>query len=166
MERTHVQKNLLAFLLTTFLALLIFALPAYATPSSRCTPTDCNLKGSFDFGPVGPNPCTGVEGIGDLFIVGSLTTHASADLSHFTFTVTGSFTFTEVDGTVYTGHFTAWDGGNFNPATRHAEASGTFAAHATGTDGVRVQFNGNNHMTILPDGTVTASHSNMNLRCS
>ncbi len=153
-----------ATLSITFLALMFLALPAHA--ASACTRTVCNLQGAtLDFGPLGPNPCNGVAGVGDLLLTGNLQSHVSADGTHGTFTFTGSGTITEADGVTGSIQATLWDGGSVNSNNQQAVFKATFDATIRGSDGSLVGLHSVGQMTTTAGGTVTASFNFNTLIC-
>src|SRR6476469_9362820 len=81
-----------------------------------------------------PNPCTGDPGTVTLTYNGVahatfLTSGVGAGTGWATFTSTGNFVFTPDDPTKpsFTGHFTTWDGENFN--LKNFAATSTFVLH-------------------------------------
>jgi hypothetical protein len=148
-----------AVALSTLFVLAILAVPVSA--SSNCTPQNCNVHdGTFDLGPLGTNPCTGVAFASDLIVTGNLHYSSSSDSSHFTATVEGSFTISQSNGVTYTGHTVAWFDGNIAP-DGHAEFSNNNNFHGVGTDGSTLDIHANTHMTILADGTITSNVSDV-----
>ena len=77
--------------------------------------------------------------------------------SWFTGTMTGTFRATTLaaPSVTYTGHFTQWFGDE-NNRQNEVEHS-TFNVHGTGSDGSRVDFHENDHVTVNANGTVTVS---------
>jgi len=144
------------------LSLLSLALPvAHATSSSNCTPTNCNIhNGAFDLGNLGTNPCTGIDFSTDLVVTGNLHYSSSPDGSHFTATVEGTFTISQMNGVTFTGHTVAWFGGNI-ASNGNAEFSGINNFNGIGTDGSTFRVHANTHMTIQPDGTITSNVANV-----
>ena len=71
---------------------------------------------------------------------------------HFTFTQTGTFAATPVDGIgeTFTGRFTVWAGGNTNPNVSNFTV--TFSARGTGSDGTTFRTNDNTHITTEGPG--------------
>jgi hypothetical protein len=104
-----------------------------------------------------PNPCTGDFGtvtatVNGVAHVTFLTSGVGAGTGWATFTNTGDFVFTPVDPTkpTFTGHFTAWDGQNFN--LHNFAATSTFIVHGTGSDGSRLTFHDVAHFSVSASG--------------
>lgn len=77
-------------------------------------------------------------------------------ISSATYTETGKFHVVEADGTVFTGHFTAWFGGSNLTGDRKAVVfTGTFSLHGTSDDGRRVAANFVSHVTMVDGEPVT-----------
>jgi hypothetical protein len=149
------MKRLLA-LVATVAAFTILALPASASGAGAMSFTQTVQNGTASF-PVA-NPCTGVLGTVDItfnavFHITVLTSGVGAGTGWATFTQTGDFVLTQIDGVTITGHFTGWDGENLN-LTNFA-ATGIFVIHGTGSDGTTVDFHDVFHITVV--GTNTSS---------
>jgi len=148
-----------AIALSTLFVLMILAVPVSA--SSNCTTQNCNVHGgTFDLGPLGTNPCTGVPFTSDLIVTGNLHYSSSTDSNHFTANVEGNFTLSQANGITYTGHTTARFDGNI-ASDGHAEFSNNNNFHGVGTDGSTLDIHANVHMTILADGTITSNVSDV-----
>ena len=110
------------------------------------------------------NPSSGASGTVTLTYNGvfHVTMNTSTGTGHITATETGDFVFVPVDSTQpsYTGHFTTWDGVNFNFQNFHT--ADTFNLRGIGSDGSVLLFHMNDNLTISASG-VTNSFSNM--RC-
>jgi hypothetical protein len=79
-----------------------------------------------------------------------------------TLTETGAFSFVPFDSSQpsYTGHFTVWDGDNWN--NRNTTMTVTFSVHGTGSDGSRLAFHETEHISTSASG---ATLSFDKLRC-
>ena len=104
-----------------------------------------------------PNPCTGDLGTVTLTYNGVahatfLTSGVGAGTGWETFTSTGDFVFTPLDPTkpTFTGHFTTWDGENFN--LKNFAGTSTFILHGTGSDGSRLTFHDVAHFSVSASG--------------
>ena len=100
-------------------------------------------------------PCTGVPGTLTLTFNGVshfnfLTSGVGAGTGWGTFTATGTLVFAQVDGVIFTGHFTAWDGQNFN--LQNFAATSILVVHATGSDGSSLTFHDVAHMSVSASG--------------
>jgi hypothetical protein len=135
--------------LAVLLLALIASTPAAAAGAGAMSFTQVFHNATQSFPVV--NPCTGVPGTVDLtydgaFHVTILTAGVGAGTGWATFTGTGSLTLTQTNGVVYTGHFTAWDGQNFNLS--NFAATSILVIHATGSDGTSLSFHDVVHMTV------------------
>ncbi len=81
------------------------------------------------------------------FHVTVLTSGVGMGTGWATFTGTGTFTLAQVDGVTFTGHFTAWDGQNFN--LQNFAATAILVIHGTGSDGSSLTFHDVSHITVL-----------------
>ena len=135
--------------------MVLFATPASADGAGAMSFTQPfhNAIQTFPPGPpMGVNPCTGVLGTltityNGAFHITVLTSGVGAGTGWATFTGTGDFTFAQVDGVTYTGHFTAWDGQSFN--LQNFAGTGILVGHATGSDGSTLDFHDVMHVTVL-----------------
>jgi hypothetical protein len=86
--------------------------------------------------------------------------------SHFTITVTETFTFVPDDPSqpTYTGKSTFWAGDNLN-RQNNFNSTVTSSFHVKGTDGSRIAGSFVAHVTLQPDGTVTVEFEKERLRC-
>ena len=112
------------------------------------------------------NPCTGGALVG---------TESSNIIAHETFFPAGDelwATFTEEDkfsatdqstGVSYAGHATFWD--NLNINEQNSNATFTFSAHATGSDGSTIRAQEVAHITMVPGGTISVSFDKPSLTC-
>ncbi len=111
------------------------------------------------------NPCSGVKGTFTATINGVIhITKLPSGQGHFTSTTTGTFTFVPKSPSEpnYTGHFTAWDGGNKN--LQNLTFTATFSFHATGSDGSRISGHEVAHFSVSASG-VKVSFDKANLNC-
>lgn len=152
-------------LISSFAALgvvLLMAVPAQASGAGAVSITQTFHNATQTFVPPDPqavNPCTGVLGTLTITYNGVahftfLTSGVGAGTGWGTFTATGTFTFAGVDGVSFTGHFTAWDGQNFN--LKNSTTTGTFVIHGTGSDGSSLTFHDVFHMTVSASGITLA----------
>jgi hypothetical protein len=142
----------LSALVAAFGALVILAMPASAAGAGAVSMTQ-TFHNATQTMPV-PNPCTGAPGSVDLTYNGVahvtfLTSGVGASTGWGTFTATGNFTFTPIDPSqpTFAGHFTNWDGFNFN--LNNFTSTGTFIIHGTGSDGSVLTFHDVAHITVL-----------------
>ncbi len=149
------MRRLLA-LVASVAAFAILALPASASGAGAMSFTQPfhNATQSFP----AANPCTGVPATVDLTFDGAfhitvLTSGVGAGTGWATFTGTGDFVLTQINGITFTGNFTTWDGANFN-LTNFA-ATAILVIHGTGSDGSTLDFHDVSHMTVV--GTDTSS---------
>jgi hypothetical protein len=109
------------------------------------------------------NPCTGAPGTLTLTYnaVFHLTTLENGTY-WATFTQTGAFSFVPFDSSQpsYTGHFTVWDGDNWN--NRNTTETVTFMVRGTGSDGSTLMFHEVGHISTSASG---ATLSFDKLRC-
>jgi hypothetical protein len=148
------MKRLIASV-AAFGAVLLMALPVQASGAGAVTFTQTFHNATQTFSPPDPmaaNPCTGVPGVLTITYNGVahvtfLTSGVGAGTGWVTFTATGDFTFVQVDGVTFTGHFTAWDGASFN--LQNFAATGIFVVHGTGSDGSSLTVHAVMHMTVL-----------------
>ena len=109
------------------------------------------------------NPCTGAPGTLTLTYnaVFHVTTLANGTY-WVTFTQTGAFSFVPFDSSQpsYTGHFTVWDGDNWN--NRNTTETVTFMVRGTGSDGSTLMFHEVGHISTSASG---ATLSFDKLRC-
>jgi hypothetical protein len=113
------------------------------------------------------NPCTGVPGTFSGTFKGVIHTTALPDgSSHFTITVTETFTFVPDDPSqpTYTGKSTFWAGDNLNPQNNF-NTTFTSIFVVKGTDGSKISGTEVGHVTQQPDGTVTVEFDRPRLRC-
>jgi len=134
-------------------AVLLMAMPAQASGAGAVSVTQTfhNATQSFP----SPNPCTGALGTLTLTENGVahftfLTSGVGAGTGWGTFTATGTLVFAQVDGVIFTGHFTAWDGQNFN--LQNFAATSILVVHATGTDGSSLTFRDVFHISVSASG--------------
>jgi hypothetical protein len=99
------------------------------------------------------NPCTGAPGTLTLTYnaIFHITTLANGTY-WFTFTQTGMFSFVPFDSSEpsFTGHFTVWDGDNWN--NRNTTETFTIAIAGTGSDGSRLRFHAVEHVSVSATG--------------
>ena len=99
------------------------------------------------------NPCTGAPGTLTLTYnaVFHLTTLENGTY-WATFTQTGAFSFVPFDSSQpsYTGHFTVWDGDNWN--NRNTTETVTFMVRGTGSDGSTLRFHEVEHISSSASG--------------
>jgi hypothetical protein len=134
-------------------AVLLMAIPAQASGAGAVSVTQTfhNATQSFP----SPNPCTGAPGTLTLTENGVahftfLTSGVGAGTGWGTFTATGTLVFAQVDGVIFTGHFTVWDGQNFN--LENYAATSILVVHATGSDGSSLTFHDVAHMSVSASG--------------
>ena len=135
--------------ITVLLLTLIASAPAAADGAGAISFTQTFHNATMSFG--APNPCTGVAGTVDLTFNGVahvtfLTSGVGAGTGWATFTATGSLTVTQVNGVVFTGNFTNWDGENMN--LNNFAATSILVIHATGSDGTSLSFHDVAHITV------------------
>jgi hypothetical protein len=99
------------------------------------------------------NPCTGA--LGTLTLTYNAIFHVTtlANGTYWaTFTQTGTFSFVPFDASQpsYTGHFTVWDGDNWN--NRNTTETATFSVHGAGSDGSRLTFHETEHVSTSATG--------------
>ena len=112
------------------------------------------------------NPCNGdlLDGTESSNIIAHETFFPAGDELWATFTEEDNFTAAdESTGVSYTGHATDWD--NFNMNQQNANATFTFSAHATGSDGSKVSIHEVAHFTMVPGGTISVSFDKPSLTC-
>jgi hypothetical protein len=99
------------------------------------------------------NPCTGAPGTLTLTYnaIFHLTTLANGTY-WATFTQTGTFSFVPFDSSQpsFTGHFTIWDGDNWN--NQNTTETATFTVHGTGSDGSTLSFHETEHVSSSATG--------------
>jgi len=167
MKNSHSSKTLLAILpISLFVIAFLGVAPvAFATKSANCSPTSCNLHDvSLDLGPLpgGVNACNGQPVATDLLVSnGNLQIHTSADGSHTTATIEGTFYFSQTNGVSYSGHGKEWFGTNVNKGGTF-ESTSTSNIDFTGTDGSVIHINAVTHLTVTPAGVVTANVDSFN----
>ena len=99
------------------------------------------------------NPCTGAPGTLTLTYNAIFHVTTLANGTYWaTFTQTGSFSFVPFDSSEpsFTGHFTVWDGDNWN--NRNTTETATFTVHGTGSDGSRLAFHETEHVSSSATG--------------
>jgi len=102
------------------------------------------------------NPCTGnpasTSSVGRLTV--KITKLADGTI-HVLFTMHGDLSVDSVDPAEadYTGYWT--ESNTFNGANGSATGSFTFTPHVDGTDGSRLRYHYNGHMTVTANGDVT-----------
>jgi hypothetical protein len=109
------------------------------------------------------NPCTGAPGT--LTLTYNAVFHITTlDNGTYwaTFTQTGTFSFVPFDSSQpsYTGHFTVWDGDNWN--NQNTTETATFTVIGTGSDGSKLTFHETEHVSTSATG---ATLSFDKLRC-
>ena len=137
--------------------------PMAALAQADTTTTHFSDTESFD----DVNPCTGVPGTFSGTFKGVIHTTALPDgSSHFTITVTETFTFVPDDPSqpTYTGKSTFWAGDNLN-RQNNFNTTVTSSFHVKGTDGSRIAGSFVAHVTLQPDGTATVEFEKERLRC-
>jgi hypothetical protein len=150
----------LVLLLLVPLLLGLMAGPALAQATSTTTPFHGATEEFVDV-----NPCTGDPATIQLTYNGVLHESTAANGSmHVTGTQTGTIVVTPLDPTLpsYTGHFTAWFGGNLNSRTEGFWF--TLSVKATGSDGSQLVFNLVEQLHISATGEVTVEFSKLNCR--
>jgi hypothetical protein len=145
-------------------SLLLFALPAYATPT---TVTFHDATASMFVTPMTCPDGSVIPG-GTLSFTFNGVAHFNTDSNggmHFTSTTTASFTLTSTtNGIDYAGHLTTWDGGTAHLTSTGASEFGfTLSVHATGTDGSKFAFHQDAQFTVNAQGIVTVNI--FNLKC-
>jgi hypothetical protein len=145
-------RRLTLVLVTGFLVL--FAVPAYAAPTTTTTTQQGVVETFVDVVPT-------CEGGGPLYTItttANLVEHVTlfADgREHDTFTQTGTFTAVPLEDASlpsYTGKFTTWGGFNANGST--VNGTFTFSVRGTGSDGSTFSNQNVDHFNQRPDGTV------------
>ena len=109
------------------------------------------------------NPCTGAPGTLTLTYNAIFHVTTLENGTYWaTFTQTGSFSFVPFDSSQpsYTGHFTVWDGDNWN--NRNTTETFTFSVHGTGSDGSTLAAHETEHVSTSASG-MTISFDKM--RC-
>jgi hypothetical protein len=109
------------------------------------------------------NPCSGAPGT--LTLTYNAVFHVTTlenGTYWATFTQTGAFSFVPFDSSQpsYTGHFTVWDGDNWN--NRNTTETVTFMVRGTGSDGSTLMFHEVGHISTSASG---ATLSFDKLRC-
>jgi hypothetical protein len=99
------------------------------------------------------NPCTGAPGT--LTVTYNAVFHLTTlenGTYWATFTQSGSFSFVPFDSSQpsYTGHFTVWDGDNWN--NRNTTETVTFSVHGVGSDGSRLAAHETEHLSTSASG--------------
>jgi hypothetical protein len=108
----------------------------------NATETDTDVK-----------PCTGAPGTLTLTYNAIFHVTTLANGTYWaTFTQTGTFSFVPFDSLQpsFTGHFTVWDGDNWN--NRNTTETATFTVHGTGSDGSRLAFHETEHISSSATG--------------
>jgi hypothetical protein len=99
------------------------------------------------------NPCTGAPGTLTLTYnaIFHITTLANGTY-WATFTQTGTFSFVPFDSSQpsYTGHFTVWDGENWN--NRNTTETFTLTIRGTGSDGSTLRAHETEHLSVSATG--------------
>jgi hypothetical protein len=142
------------------LAVLLIPIAAFAQAET----TTIHFSGTESAPDV--NPCTGATGTSTQTARGvTHITELPNGTSHETTTVTGTFTFVPNDPSqpTYTGHFTFWDGENFNSKTFTATFTGL--VNLRGSDGSRLTDHLLAHVTINANGTATVEFDTERLSC-
>jgi hypothetical protein len=109
------------------------------------------------------NPCSGATGTLTLTYNGVFHVTTLANGTYWaTLTQTGAFSFVPFDLSQpsYTGHFTVWDGDNWN--NRNTTETATFSIHGTGSDGSTLTLHEVEHISSSASG---ATLSFDKLRC-
>jgi hypothetical protein len=99
------------------------------------------------------NPCTGAPGTLTLTYNAIFHVTTLANGTYWaTFTQTGSFSFVPFDSSQqsYTGHFTVWDGDNWN--NQNTTETAAFSVHGTGSDGSKLAFHDTEHISSSATG--------------
>jgi hypothetical protein len=112
------------------------------------------------------NPCNGnvLNGTESSNMIAHETFFPAGDELWATFTEEDNFTAADDStGVTYTGHDTGWD--NFNMNQQNANATFTFSAHATGSDGSTISIHEVAHITMVPGGTISVSFDKPSLTC-
>jgi hypothetical protein len=137
---------------------------AFAAGGTHTQSLTQTFHGSQPFSNV--NPCTGgvLDGTESSNLIAHETFFPSGDELWATFTEEDNFSATDNStGVTYTGHATDWD--NFNMNEQNANATFTFSAHATGSDGSTISIHEVAHITMLPGGTISVSFDKPSLTC-
>ena len=109
------------------------------------------------------NPCSGTPGTVTLTYNAVFHVTTLENGTYWaTFTQTGAFSFVPFDASQpsYTGHFTIWDGDNWN--NRNTTETATFMLRGTGSDGSTLTFHEVEHISMSASG---ATISFDKLRC-
>jgi hypothetical protein len=112
------------------------------------------------------NPCTGdlLDGTESSNMIAHETFFPAGDELWATFTEEDNFSAADAStGVTYTGHDTDWD--NFNVNQQNENATFTFSAHATGSDGSTISAHEVAHITLLPGGTISVLFDKPSLTC-
>jgi hypothetical protein len=99
------------------------------------------------------NPCTGAPGTLTLTYNAIFHVTTLANGTYWaTFTQAGTFSFVPFDSSQpsFTGHFTVWDGDNWN--NRNTTETATFTVHGTGSDGSNLAFHETEHISSSATG--------------
>ncbi len=156
MTKNSAVKALLPTL--ALLLLLAFAVPVYAD----ATVTFHNLTTAETVYSTTCSDGSTVPG-GTLTVTANGVIHFNIDQggAHLTETETGPFTLTgTTNGVNYAGYITEWFGGTAQVTSAGFFFTATVHAQGTGSDGSQLSFTINTHITVTPDGTVTASFAN------
>ncbi len=103
------------------------------------------------------NPCTGAPGTLTLTYNAIFHVTTLANGTYWaTFTQTGTFSFVPFDSSQpsYTGHFTVWDGDNWN--NQNTTETATFMVIGTGSDGSMLAFHETEHFSVSATGVTTS----------
>jgi hypothetical protein len=138
--------------LATLLGLLAFAPAAQAAGGDHTQSFTEHLHGTIVQKEI--NPCTGNKVLVTETInaVQHVTYFVGEDEVWFTFTITGSASFTE-GGLDYSGHFTTW--GNFNLNEQNSNSTFTFSIFLNRSDGARINAHEVAHITYNGNGDIT-----------
>ena len=143
-------RRALAFLVVV--GVLLFPVSrAFAEGAVTITETFHNVTETFS----DVNPCTGDPATITTTYNGVV--HATLlpnGTIHFTITQTGDVVLLPDDPGLptYNGHFTFWDGFNFN--NKNAAGTVTFTVHLTGSDGSKLTFHVTEHFSVSASGIV------------
>ena len=153
-------KCLLAVLVVAVAALL--AVPAASSAGAGAVSSTQNWHNVTETS-TDVNPCSGAPGTLTLTYnaVFHVTTLANGTY-WVTFTQTGAFSFVPFDSSQpsFTGHFTVWDGDNWN--NRNTTETVTFSIHGTGSDGSTLTLHEVEHISARASGTTLSFDK---LRC-
>src|SRR6266487_3064057 len=147
------MRHKCALILLVGAVVMVLAAPSASAAGAGAVSFTQTIHNATETDTGGGNPCTGAPGTltATYNAIFHVTTLANGTY-WATFTQTGTFSFVPFDSSQpsFTGHFTVWDGDNWN--NRNTTETATFTVHGIGSDGSTLRFHETEHVSSSATG--------------